>query len=325
MDRRQFVKSVSFATAGYASSSLLLPHGARAAYPSKPVTILVPFAAGGGADILTRAIADHARNKRSIPVGVEYRPGAGATIAPSQVARAEPDGATLGLYSVSPFLTVPHLQKLSYDTTKDFTFIAIYAFIPIAMYVPVESSLKDWAAVLRFAKGNPGRLRWGTSGVRGVAHIAVEAAFKKEGVQATFVPFTGGAEAITAMLGGHIEAVVSADYGPQLAAGKVRLLALTGTEKLAQYPDLPTFKDLGYPLSTEAIYGLYGPAKLPSEVVAYWEAVAKDMMRTDEFRNVLKTINAGPVYMGSSEFTQNVMENYRKLVEAIETLGLKSK
>lgn len=325
MDRRQFVKGAGLAAAGYVSSSLAIPQAAWAAYPSKPVTMLVPFAAGGGGDILTRVIADHARNKRGIAVGVEYRPGAGATIAPSQVARAEPDGATLGLYSVSPFLTVPHLQRLSYDTTKDFTFIAIYAFIPIAMYVPVESPLKDWAGALRFAKDNPGRFRWGTSGVRGVAHIAVEAALKKEGVQATFVPFTGGAEAITAMLGGHIEAVVSADYGPQLAAGKVRLVALTGTEKLAQYPELPTFKDLGYPLSTEAIYGIFGPAKLPAEVVAYWEGAAKEMMATEEFGNVLKTINAGPVYMGSGEFTQNVVENYRKLGEAIDALGLKSK
>jgi tripartite-type tricarboxylate transporter receptor subunit TctC len=325
MHRRKFVKGLASAGAGYVAASLPLGQQVWASYPSKPVTILVPFAAGGGGDILTRAIADHARNKRSIPVGVEYRPGAGATIAPSQVARAEPDGATLGLYSVSPFLTVPHLQKLSYDTTKDFTFIAIYAFIPIAMYAPVESQLTDWAGVLQFAKDNPGRFRWGTSGVRGVAHIAVEAAFKKEGVQATFVPFTGGAEAITAMLGGHIEAVVSADYGPQLAAGKVRLLALTGTEKLAQHPQLPTFKDLGYPLASEAIYGIIGPAKLPGEVVAYWEGVTKEMMGTEEFRNVLKTINAGPVYMDSREFTTNVTENYRKLGEAIEALGLKAK
>lgn len=325
MDRRQFVKGAGLTVAGYASSSLARPRSAWAAYPSKPVTVLVPFAAGGGGDILTRVIADHARNKRGIPVGVDYRPGAGATIAPSQVARAEPDGATLGLYSVSPFLTVPHLQKLSYDTTRDFTFIVIYAYIPIAMYVPVESPFKDWAGVLRFAKDNPGRLRWGTSGVRGVAHIAVEAALKKEGVKATFVPFTGGAEAITAMLGGHIEAVVSADYGPQLAAGKVRLMVLTGTEKLSQSPDLPTFKELGYPLSTEALYGIYGPAKLPSEVVAYWEAVAKEMMGTEEFRDVLKTASAQPIYMSSSDFSRNVLENYRKLRDVIDALGLKSK
>jgi tripartite-type tricarboxylate transporter receptor subunit TctC len=191
--------------------------------------------------------------------------------------------------------------------------------------VSTESLLQDWAAVLRFAKDNPGRLRWGTSGVRGVAHIAVEAALKKEGVTATFVPFTGGAQAITAMLGGHVEAVVSADYGPQLAAGRVRLLALTGAEKLAQFPQLPTFKELGYPLATEAVYDIYGPAKLAPDVVTYWEGVTKEMMTTDAFRGVLKTVNAGSVYMNSAEFTQNVTENYRKLGEAIDALGLKPK
>ena len=323
MYRRQFIKGVALSVAAQVPLSMWDP--ARAAYPAKPVTILVPFAAGGAGDLLTRAIADHARNKRSIAVGVEYRPGAGATIAPSQVARAEPDGSTLGLYSVSPFLTVPHLQKVSYDTLKDFTYIAAYAFIPLALYVPAESQHKDWESVLRFAKDNPGRFRWGTSGVRGVAHIAVEAAFKKQDVKTTFVPFTGGAEAITAMLGGHIEAVVSADYGPHLAAGKVRLLVLTGTEKLAAYPDVPTFHQLGYPLSTEAIYGVYGPANLPADAVTYWEGVTKDMMSSDEFRNVLTTVNGGSTYLSSSAFKQNVEDNYRKLGEAIADLGLKMK
>jgi tripartite-type tricarboxylate transporter receptor subunit TctC len=298
---------------------------AAASYPAKPVTILVPFAAGGGGDLLARLAADHARNKRGIPVAVEYRPGAAATIAPSQVARAAPDGTVLGLYSVSPFLTVPHLQKLSYDTTKDFTFISVYAFIPLALYVATESAFKDWAGILRYAKDNPGKLRWGTSGVRGVAHVAVEAAFRKEHVQTTFVPFTGGAEAITAMLGGHIEAVVSADYGPHLAAGRVRLLALTGSEKLEGQPQLPTFKDMQYPLATEAIYGLFGPAKLAADVVAYWENLTREMAATDEYKAVLAVANAGPLYLDSKAFTANVIENYAKLGEAIVELGFKAR
>ena len=302
-----------------------LPPSAWAAYPSKPVTMLVPFAAGGGGDILTRVIADHARNKRGIPVGVEYRPGAGATIAPSQVARAEPDGATLGLYSVSPFLTVPHLQKLSYDTTKDFTFIAIYAFIPIAMYVPVESPLKDWAGVLRFAKDNPGRLRWGTSGVRGVAHIAVEAAFKKEGVKTTFVPFTGGAEAITAMLGGHIEAVVSADYGPQLAAGKVRLLVADRhreAQPISRPADLQGARlpavdrgDLRHLRAGEAAIrggGVLGGRRQGDDGNGGVPRRAEDRQRRTDLHEQLR-VHA------------NVLENYRKLGEAIDALGLKSK
>ena len=126
---------------------------AQAAYPGKPVTLLCPFAAGGAGDILTRAAADHVRTKRNVAVGVEYRPGAGATIAPAQIAKAAADGATLGLYSISPFLTVPHLQKVPYDTLKDFTYISIYAYIPIALYVLADSPLNNWNDVVKFAQG----------------------------------------------------------------------------------------------------------------------------------------------------------------------------
>jgi tripartite-type tricarboxylate transporter receptor subunit TctC len=316
MDRRSFL-------AGAAAFPLLTPAWAETAYPSRPVTLLCPFAAGGAGDLLTRAAADHVRTKRNVAAGVEYRPGAGATIAPAQIAKANPDGATLGLYSISPFLTVPHLQKLPYDPLKDFTYISIYAYVPIALYVATESALNSWQDVIKFAKDNPGKFRWGTSGVRGAAHIATEAAFRKEDAKTTFVPFGGGAEAITAMLGGHIEAVVSADYGAHLAAGKVKLLVLTGAEKLASQPNLPTFKDLSYPISTEAIYGLFGPANLPKEVVLYWDGVTKEMMGTDEFKTVLKSAAASPLYMDSAAFTANVTQNFYKLGEAIQLLGIK--
>jgi len=321
MERRHFLSTA----AALGAFGLLPPAdaGAQAKYPSKPVTLLVPFAAGGAGDALTRMLADYVRNKRGVAAAVEYKPGAGATLGPGQVARAEPDGTTLGLYSISPFVVVPHMQKLPYDPLKDFTYIGVYAYIPIAFYVKADSALKDWAEVLQYARDNPGKLRWGTSGVRGAAHIAVEAAFRKEGIKTTFVPFTGGAEAITALLGNHIEAVVSADYAPQLTSGTVRLLALTGTEKLPAQPALPTFKDLGYPLSTEAIYGIFGPAKLPKEIVAYWEGAIQDMMKTEEFATGLKAIGASPVYMDSARFTANVAENYRKIGEAIDTLGFK--
>jgi tripartite-type tricarboxylate transporter receptor subunit TctC len=296
---------------------------AQSRYPSNAVTIYVPFAAGGASDILSRVAADYAKNKRNAAVSVEFRPGAGGTIAPGHVARAAPDGTTIGFYSVSPFLTVPHLQSVPYDTLKDFTYLAIYAYIPIAFYVNADGRLTDWASVMKFAKDNPGKLRWGTAGVRGIAHLAVEAAFRKEGITATFVPFSGGAEAITALLGNHIEAAVSSDYGAQLAAGKVRLLAFTGSEKLTGYESLPTFKELNYPLSTEALYGLFGPAKLPKEVVSYWEDLTKEMNGTKAYNTALSTAKASPIYLNSAEFTANVVENYKKLGEQIHALGLK--
>ena len=178
------------------------------------------------------------------------------------------------------------------------------------------------------SSNSPGTIPENSGGERpacGAAHIATEAAFRKEGAQTTFVPFSGGADAITAMLDGHIEAVVSADYGPQLAAGKVKLVVLTGSEKLASQPDLPTFKELNYPISTEAIYGLFGPANLPREVVTYWDAATREMMATDEFKATLKTASANAAYMDSADFTANVTQNYGKLGDTIKTLGFNTK
>src|SRR5882672_10394882 len=167
MDRRSFVSGSAAVLAGL--PEFVAGVAAQLAYPGKPVTLLCPFAAGGAGDILTRVAADHVRAKRNVAAGVEYRPGAGATIAPAQIAKASPDGTTLGLYSISPFLTVPHLQKVPYDTLKDFTYISIYAYIPIALYVVAESPLNSWSDVVKFARDHPGQFRWGTSGVRGAA------------------------------------------------------------------------------------------------------------------------------------------------------------
>jgi tripartite-type tricarboxylate transporter receptor subunit TctC len=298
---------------------------ARTGYPGGPVTIYVPFAAGGASDVLSRILASYAHSSRNITVEVEFRPGAGGTLGPSHVAKAAPDGASLGFYSVSPFLAVPHLQTLPYQTLTDFTFLAVYAYIPIALYVATDSPLADWNGLLKFAKDNPGALRWGTSGVRGVAHLAVEAAFRKEGITTSFVPFSGGSEAIKALMESHIDAVVSADYGPLLAEQRVRLLAFTGTDTIAGYEALPTFKELNYPLATEAQYGLFGPAGLPQHVVAYWETLIQEMTGSDAYTGALKAARARPIFLGSADFTAHVAENYRKHGEQIKLLGLKDK
>jgi tripartite-type tricarboxylate transporter receptor subunit TctC len=323
MRRRDFLGAAASLYVGSLVPGLRGSLRAQTAYPAGPVTIYVPFAAGGASDILSRLAANYARDNRSVAVGVEFRPGAGGTIAPAQIARSNPDGASIGFYSVSPFLTVPHLQSLPYASLKDFTYISIYAYIPIAFYVNADSKYTDWSSVVQFAKDNPGKLRWGTAGVRGIAHLAVEAAFRKEGIKATFVPFGGGAEAMTALLGNHIEAAVSSDYGGQLAANKVRLIAFTGTEKLAGYEKLPAFKELNYPLSTEALYGLFGPAKLPKEVVDFWEGLTKEMTGSEAYKVALDAAKASPIYLNSAQFTANVEENYAKLGEQIEALGLK--
>ncbi|MBS3652381.1 tripartite tricarboxylate transporter substrate binding protein [Pseudaminobacter sp. 19-2017] len=320
MNRRGFLLS-SFGVAG--TGILGLPRFSYAqAYPARPTTIIVPFAAGGAGDLSGRVIADFASNQKGDPTAVDFRPGAGATIGTAQVAESTADGTTLGLYSVSPFGTTPHLQKVSYDPLTSFTYVAAHVFVPIAFYVKADSPFATWDDAVKFAVDNPGKFRWGTAAVRGAAHLATEAAFRRAKAQATFVPFKGGSEAMTALLGGHIEASVSSDYGPQLDAGQVRLLASTGTEKIAAFPDLPTFGEMGQPIAVEATYGLVGPAGLPAEVVTYWNDAVKELQAAPEFADYLKVVKGGQLYWNSEEFTERAKEAYTNLGQAIKELGL---
>ncbi|MCC7275661.1 MAG: tripartite tricarboxylate transporter substrate binding protein [Alphaproteobacteria bacterium] len=294
-------------------------------YPSRPITFVVGFAAGGAGEMVARLVSDYARDKRGVTIGVEFKPGAGATIATGQVARARPDGYTVSLFSVSPLLVAPHLQSVPYDTLKDFTYLAAYIGISIPIYVTSASPYQSYADLLSYAKANPGKLRWGTAAVRGVAHIATEAAFRKEGVKATFVPFSGGAEAITALLGNHIEAVVSSDYGPHLDAGSVRLLVETGPAKIPGHEALPTFAELGYPISVPAAYGVFGPKGLSPEVIAWWETLLKEMTQSPQYADVVKKLRGTPLYQDSAGLTQTVATGFAGLGKEIEGLGLRQK
>lgn len=319
MNRRSFLISSAIAMAGCAKP-LWANQGPP---PTHNATIVVGFSAGGAGDLAGRVAAEYAKQSEGFPVGVEFRPGAGGTIATDQIRRAAPDGTTLSLFSASPLVVAPHLQKLPYDPLKDFTYIATFVNISIPMFVTSQSPHKSWTELITFAKANPGKLRWATAAPRGLAHISTEAAFRQEGVQAAFVPFSGGADAITALLGGHIEAVVASDYASHLQSGKIRLLVETGSEPIANYPDVPTFKQLGYPLALSSGYGLFGPADLPKSVVSWWEDELRAMTESPLYQTFLTTLGGQRGFQGHEQFTATVTENYRIIGEQVDLLGLR--
>ncbi|MBI3707003.1 MAG: tripartite tricarboxylate transporter substrate binding protein [Proteobacteria bacterium] len=294
-------------------------------YPGRPITFIVGYAAGGGGEVVARLVADYAREKRGTIITVEFKPGAGATIAADQLARAKPDGYTVSGFSGNPLFAAPHLQQVPYDTLKSFTYIVTYYAISNAAFVRADSPFKSFADVVTYARGNPGKLRWSTAAVRGTSHVATEAAFRKEGVQTTMVPFGGGSEARTALLGKHIDLSVSSDYGPYLDSGDVRLLAETGAVKVPGMPEVPTYKELGYPISITTTYGIFGPAGLSPEVIAWWESLIKELMTAPIYAETAKKMRLSPFYEDSKTLTQSVREGYQKFGEAIEAQGLKAK
>ncbi len=316
MDRRQFL----IASGGV----LILPTFAFSQpieTPSENATIVVGFSAGGAGDLAARVAAEYSKQNRNYPVGVEFRPGAGGTIATDQVRRAPANGSVLSLYSASPILVAPQIQNLPYNPLSDFTYITAFANTAIPAFVRADSPLQSWAELLAFAKDNAGKLRWATAAPRGMAHIATEAAFRQEAVTGAFVPFSGGTDAITALLGGHIDMVVAADFAPHLRAGKVRLLAESGPDPIAGHPDVPTFKQLGYPLSVASSYGLFGPADLPKPIVRFWEQAIQDMLGTEVYRKFLTTLGGQETYEDSDALTASVKTNFTDIGKQIELLG----
>lgn len=319
MNRREFLMGSSLAACSWPPGSSM----AASAYPTENATIIVGFAAGGAGDLSARMAADYAKDVRRLPVALDYRPGAGGTIAADQIRRAKADGSILSLLSPSPIVVAPHLREVPYNPERDFTYIACFAGISIPGFVRSDSTFADWDDLLAHARNNPGKLRWATAAPRGIAHISVAAAFRHEGVTAAFVPFNGGAEAVTALLGGHIDMVASSDYGPHLEAGTVRLIVETGPSPIPKQPNLPTFKQRGYPLAISAFYGLFGPADLAPEAVAWWEELLRGMTESPEYQPFLKSLHGYKLFQDNRAFTATITESYQAVGGQIERLGLR--
>ncbi|KAB2786140.1 tripartite tricarboxylate transporter substrate binding protein [Brucella anthropi] len=316
MRRREFLAATAF----FIGAGHRLAWSATKPYPADNPMLIVGFAAGGAGDIASRVVTSYVKRERGLVATPDFRPGAGGTIATDQVRRASPDGSVLSLYSVSPVLVAPHLQKVPYDATKDFTYIASYAGISVPCFVRKDSPHQTWDQLLDFCRNNPSKLKWATAAPRGLAHIATDAAFRKEKAKATFVPFRGGADAVTALLGGHIDMVVSSDFGPHLAAGSVRLLAETSPNPQASPKGIVSFAERGYPIAIPASYGLFGPTGMPSDIVSWWEEAIGEMVSSPMYADFLKLINGYPLFQKSEEFTSMVKEAYTRIGSQIETM-----
>ena len=299
------------------------PALAQERFPSRQVTIIVGFAPGGGGDISARFIADYLRERWKVPVVVENRPGAGATIAAAQLARARPDGYSVVLATTSPFTVAPNFQTLPYDAAKDFTYLFQFLVSAQPLFVKSDSPHRTWQDFIAWARANPGKLNWSTAATNGGPHIATEAAFRHLGITATYIPYKGGAEAITALMGGQIDALVAAEFPPFVASGQARLLVESGPDRLPDFPNLQTYKELGYPLSVPIFYGIAGPAGVPADVIAQWEEAAQDMMKTAAFKELMTKLKSTGSYQGHKEFTATLATVQREMARLIPALGFK--
>lgn len=298
---------------------------AQSAYPTKPIRLVVPYNPGGSSDLTARFVADMAKDILGQPVVVENRAGAGGTIGIASVAGSAPDGYTLVQVTGSPIVVRPQVANVPYNPLKDLAYVGRYMVTHAPFAVKADSPFKTIQDAIAFAKANPGKLRWAVGAPQGGPHLATEAMFRAAGAQTTLVPTNGGAEALLALMGRSLEAVVVDDYSRPLRDGEIRLLAESGPIKVAGMPNVPTYKELGYPLSPTIFYGIVGPAGLRPEVLRAWDAALKKVVESDKFADLAQKINAKPFFGGSAEFTTQVRQDYAEMGKALGDLGLLKK
>jgi len=293
------------AIGAFAAFGLALSVLAQDTYPSRPIKIIAPVQPGGGVDLVARTIGDRLGKVLGQPIVVENQSGGGGIVGSMATARAAPDGYTLMVGYVGTHGTNPAVRKLPYDAIKDFTPIAMVGGTPNVLIVPPTLPVKTLAEFVQYAKANPGKLSYGSSGPGTLTHLAMEQLKLAADLDLVHVPYRGIGPAFTDILGGQTQAMFPglAAALPHIKAGKVRALAVTGLKRHPLLPDVPTFEELGYKgFDGVQWYGIVGPANIPPAIVKRLNDEINRLLESPELRERLSSEALEPMPMSPDEF-----------------------
>jgi tripartite-type tricarboxylate transporter receptor subunit TctC len=311
------------AAAGFA---LALGAGAaQAAWPERPVQVLVPFAAGGITDVIARVAAERLQTAFKQPFVVENDPGAAGILAAQRLARATPDGYTLMSCPVFQITIAPFTHKVDFDPMKDFTPIAILATGPFVIAARAGVPANTLAEFITYVKSKPGQLNYGSGGSGSLSQIVAAMFLKSAGLDMVHVPYKGLAPAFTDLLAGHIDMLAATPVEIQgyLQSDKVKLLAVTGAERSPQLPGVPTVAETLPSPPIETTHGILAPAKTPSDIVS---AVAREIAAAEKdptFRARLERIGVEPAIKTPAELAAIIAADTARWREVVRDLGIK--
>ncbi|MGG4581259.1 MULTISPECIES: tripartite tricarboxylate transporter substrate binding protein [Alcaligenes] len=291
-------------------------------YPTKPITIIVPFPAGGTLDNLTRSLAQKMSDDFKQPVIIDNKPGAGTVIGTEIVARAAPDGYTLGMVANSFAINPSLYDKLRYDTVKDFTPVSWVAYTPHLLVANPDVPVKSLADVIATAKSKPGELSFASFGAGTSPHIAIERLKAEAKIDVLHIPYKGQAPALNDLLGGHVDMMFAntPDVLPHVKSGKLRAIALANDTRLESIPEVPTFKEAGVDnMNSNSWYGVIVPSGTPAPIVEKLSAEFVRIVNLPEIRERLLAQGLEPAGTTSAEFAEYLkseMEMAAKVVKA---------
>ena len=298
---------------------------AAQAFPSRPVLLYCPFPASGPTDLMFRALAEAAGRALGQSIVVENKPGAAGTMTAPTMRTARPDGYTLTQCPMGMF-RVPHMQRTqTFDPVRDFTFIINLTGYTFGMVVRADSPFKTVKDLVDYAKANPGKITYGSTGIGAGPHLAMDEFASRAGIELTHVPYKGSADMLPALLGGHI--MVGTDttgWAPHVDSGKMRLLATYGSQRTKRWPNVPTLKELGYDTASDSPFGIVGPRGMDPAVVKVLHDAFRTGLNDPKVMEIVDRFDQPVIYMNSADYTAWAAKTYAEEARTIERLGMKN-
>lgn len=320
------IRSLPARMAAVATGLLCLgaAHAAQG-YPDKPITLLIPYPPGGSADMLARPLGAQLQKMWGQPVVLEYKPGAGGTIASAQLARAKPDGYTvlmvLAAHAINPSL----YPSLPYDTRRDFAPVSLAATLPMLVAAPLSTQADTIPELIAYAKDHPGKLSFASAGNGNTSHLAAEMFKQRTGTNMMHVPYKGSGPAVVALLGGEVSLMfdsISTSL-PQVRAGKLKAIAVTGERRSALLPDVPTVAESVPGFVVNGWYGILAPAGTPPAVVETLSKGIAEALRAPEVKAQLNGYGYEVVGSTPEAFGRHIDREFAAWKEAVAVSGAK--
>ncbi len=309
------------------TGALVAMPAAAQTYPSKPITLVVPFPAGGALDAVARPMAEGMRKILGQTVIVENVPGAGGTVGTGNVARAAPDGYTILLGSVATHAIAAGIySKLSYDPVAGFAPISQLTRGPLVLAVAPQFAVGSVRELVAAAKASPGKINYASTGNGTALHVAGELFKSAAGIDVQHIPYRGGGQAMTALLAGEVSYIIGNTQlvRPMIASGKIKGLAVTGSQRLAALPNLPTFAEAGTPgVDVVTWFGLFAPAGTPPGIVQQLNQAATAALKDESVQRSLATMGDESVGSSVADFSAFVRSEHQRWVQITRSAGIK--
>jgi len=311
-------------TLAAAGLALAVAGAAAADFPSRPITIEIPYPPGGTADSVARPLSVELGKRLGVPVILDYKAGAGGAIATQFVAKANPDGYTLVMVLAAHAINPSLYKNLPYDSIKDFTPISMVAKLPLVLYSNPKFGPKTVPELIAYAKKNPGQLSYGSAGSGNTSHLAGELFASTAGVQMLHVPYKGGGPSITAAVGGEIPTVFAGPDSLGMARnGRLHVLAVTSPERSPLIPDVPAVAETLKGFEVFGWYGLLAPANTPAGVVQKLNAEINATLKSAEFKKLVEPLGYIPTGSTPAEFGSFVQTETKRWGEVIRKADIK--